>query len=153
MQMKNANLKNSQKAAIRNDAHNKLMYTVSPTQGYLVKKEYSPNMNADDMQQVEMDITKRISSYIRDNKEYMGTGTDPRIRAIENHEAMIAEMHGAQTQVLHTEMKIIGSPVKKQSQVIRNMELEASRISDSVINGTSIHASDAIKQRTYENLK
>ncbi len=49
MQMKNANLKNSQKAAVRNDTDNKLLYTVSPTQGYLVKKEYSPNMNADDM--------------------------------------------------------------------------------------------------------
>lgn len=63
-QMKNAHVKNATIAASRPDAYDKMIYTVSPTEGYLVKKEYGPGQTIEMMHQVEQDIAERIDDYI-----------------------------------------------------------------------------------------
>lgn len=143
MQMKNAHVRNAKKAAKRNDTYGKELYTVSPTHSYLVKKEYNPHMDENDMTQVEKDIADRVEDYMR-SKEYVGNGTDPRISVIQTHETY-EEVHGAPVRVLHTE----SSPSKAsngglQAQVLADMQLEAQRISEQLTGGKAPHASDSL---------
>lgn len=76
--MKDAKLANAQKQAARGDGHNKMLYTVSPKEGYLVNKEYHPEMDAGDMTRVEREIAERISTFVTSGKEFIGKGKDPR---------------------------------------------------------------------------
>lgn len=126
------------------------MYTVSPNEGYLVRKEYTPTMNTKDMTTHELDMVGR--DYVKENKSYLGRGDDPRRQVLQTHEEM-SELHGATTRVVVTS----SSPMKTQatggaSEAIRNMEAEASRISERLVSGIDSSANETIN-RTYENLK
>ena len=85
-QMKDAKLANAQKAHNRGDTHNKMLYTVSPKEAYLVNKEYHPEMHSADMTRVEQEIAQRISDFVTSGKEFIGKGKDPRREIVEQHE-------------------------------------------------------------------
>jgi hypothetical protein len=161
--MKNAHVANAQAVQGR-DTYGKLLYTVSPTEAYLVKKEYIPGMSTGEMSHVEQDIAERIDDYIRSNKEFVGVERYERgERVLATHEEL-KDIHGAPTRIYVT-----SSPTKSPSKyanysvisdndksthhrVIHDMELEASRISERLTSKQETHASDQIK-RAYENLR
>ena len=70
--MKNAHVANATIMQGRSDTHNKMLYTISPNEAYLVKREYIPGMSTGDMSHAEQEIAERIDDYIRNNKEYIG---------------------------------------------------------------------------------
>jgi hypothetical protein len=87
--MKDAQHRNQIEAKER--GYGKALYTVSPKKGYLVNREYHPEMSAGDMTRVEQDIADRIDDYVKTNKTYIGTAQAPvdhSIRVIETHEMM-----------------------------------------------------------------
>jgi hypothetical protein len=51
--MKNAHVKNAQIVRDRGDGYEKMLYTVTPDEAYLVKREYIPGMTTHDMSNVE----------------------------------------------------------------------------------------------------
>lgn len=117
-----------------------MLYTVSPTEAYLVWKEYIPGMSTGEMSHVEQDIATWIDDYIRSNKEYVGVERyEKGERVIQTHE-QLSDIHGAPTRIYVTKS---GSPSKQyanysvisessstQQWVLHDMELEASRISE-----------------------
>lgn len=141
------------------------MYTVSPKKGYLVNKEYHPEMSAGDMTRVEQDIADRIDDYVKTNKEYIGTAQGPvdhSIRVIETHEMMKNPDPVARASPTRARAQPPrASPPQEQSSVditraqskfnetLADMEAEASRISSGMTSGKEPHASDAI-QKSYE---
>lgn len=158
-QMKNAHVRNGQKIAHRSDTHDKMLYTVSPGQAYLVKREYTPTMDGNDMHQVEKDIAGRIDDYVKHNKEYLGKSQatmDQSTRVQHTHDEL-KDIHGAPTRVVTTEVtRTVHVPAgaevntSQYSDVLKDMELEASRISEQITGGRVAHASDSIQQ-TYED--
>lgn len=151
-QMKNAHVKNATKVLKRGDGYDKMMYTVSPTEGYLVKKEYHPGMSSGDMTQVEQDITDRIDSFVKDNKQYLGRGDDPRRQVLETHEEY-KELHGSPTKVVVTTTTYTRpAGDSNASYVLKDMEQEASRICEKLTSGQDESASESIN-RTYENIR
>ena len=162
--MKNAHVANAQAIQGRSDTYGKILYTINPTEAYLVKKEYIPGMTTGEMSHVEQDIAERIDDYIRSNKEYVGVERyEKGERIIQTHEEL-KDIHGAPTRIYVT-----SSPNKSPSkyanysvvydgdksrvqQVLHDMELEASRISERIVTKQEPHASDAVK-KAYENLK
>jgi hypothetical protein len=52
-QMKNAHVRNAQIAQGKPDSYGKMLYTITPDEAYLVKREYIPQMDAGDMTHVE----------------------------------------------------------------------------------------------------
>ena len=105
-QMKNAHVRNAYKVADRGDTHGKMLYTVSPGQAYLVKKEYTPGMESGEMHQVEKDIADRIDDYVKHNKEYIGKSSGPANtsqRVQQTHEEL-KDIHGAPTRIVTTEI-------------------------------------------------
>lgn len=135
--MKNAHVANSYAVQDRNTT-GKLLYTVSPTEAYLVKKEYIPGMSTGEMSHVEQEIAERIDDYIRSNKEFVGVERyEKGERVLQTHEEL-KDIHGAPTRIYVT-----GSPSKYANysvisdvdksnihRVVNDMELEASRISE-----------------------
>ncbi len=87
--MKNAHVANATAMQGRSDTYGKMLYTVSPTEAYLVKKEYIPGMSTGEMSHVEQDIADRIDDYIRSNKEYVGVERfEKGERVLQTHEML-----------------------------------------------------------------
>ena len=97
--MKNAHVKNAQAVQGRSDAYDKMLYTVTPDEAYLVKWEYIPGMTTGDMSHHEADIAQWIDDYIWSNKEYIGVERyEKGERVLATHE----DIHGAPTWVFVT---------------------------------------------------
>ena len=161
--MKNAHVANAQAIQGRSDTYGKILYTVTPTEAYLVKKEYIPGMSTGEMSHVEQEIAERIDDYIKSNKEYVGVERyEKGERILQTHEEL-KDIHGAPTRIYVTSSPnkspskysqqysvVYEGDKSKVDQVLQDMELEASRISQRIRDKP--HASDVIKQ-TYENFK
>ena len=161
--MKNAHVANAQAIQGRSDVYGKMLYTVSPNEAYLVKKEYIPGMSTGEMSNVEQEIAERIDDYIRSNKEYVGVERyEKGERILQTHEEL-KDIHGAPTRIYVTSSPnkspskysqqysvVYEGDKSKVDKVLQDMELEASRISQRIRDKP--HASDVIKQ-TYENFK
>ncbi len=163
--MKDAEHRNQIEHAKRGD--DKALYTVSPTHGYRVKREYHPEMRPGDMTTVERDIADRMDEYIRTNKEYIGTGTGPvsqSMRVLETHDMMmnpdaprVTVQRASPQRASAVKAKQHASPSRLDetrahsqfNQTIADMTHEASRISEELTTGKEPHASDAIV-RSYE---
>ena len=103
-QMKDAKLANAQKQAARGDGHNKMLYTVSPKEGYLVNKEYHPEMDAGDMTRVEREIAERISTFVTSGKEFIGKGKDPRRDIVQQVHENIEVVRASPSKIITTEI-------------------------------------------------
>ena len=148
MDMKNAHVRNGKKAQARGGAQDTMLYTVSPTEAYLVKKEYGPDMTAANMTKVEHAISDRIDSFIEDGKVYLGREKIHRHEQVQRlHSDLKGE--GSPSRVHYSQRVALGaspsraiyshstsatgtSPDQRRMNVLADMEAEASRICESL---------------------